>query len=124
MIASRSKQVNQPITEKARTKPFSQLKLPTNGKVLQRFIYHLKVPKLSKNKATNVTCDEVVNLGKKVSNGCISNYTCYKTINSIKTTSQNLWNRYMNIKTSLLDEWNIQESCMAMRFDTTASNTG
>ena len=65
MIASTSKHVNLPIIGKARTEPFSQLKLPTNGEVLQRFIYHLKVLKISKNKATNVACDEVVNSWKK-----------------------------------------------------------
>jgi len=29
-----------------------------------------------------------------------------------------------NAKKSLLDEWNIQDLCLAMCFDTTASNTG
>ena len=60
MIATRSKRVNLPIIGKARTESFSQLKLPTNGEVLQRFIHYLKVLRLIKNKATNVTYDEVV----------------------------------------------------------------
>ena len=44
---------------------------------------------------------KVADLWKKVSDRYVSNYTCYRTINSIKTTLQNLWNRNMNIKTSL-----------------------
>ena len=64
IIVSRSKHANLPIFGKARTEPFSQLKLPTNGEVLQRFNYRLKVVKLSKNIATNVTYDKDVDLCK------------------------------------------------------------
>ena len=39
---------------------------------------------------------------EKVSDGYVSNYTCYRIINIIKTTLQNLWNRYVNIETILL----------------------
>jgi len=85
MTSSRSKDVNLPIIGRARGEPFSQLKLLTNGEVLQRYIYYLKVLKVTKNEAMNFTCDEVVDLWKKVSDGCARNYTCYKTIKSVKT---------------------------------------
>ena len=61
---------------------------------MQRFLYHFKCDKLSKQKSINRTCDEVVLLWQKVADGSTPGYTCYLSVNSIKTRINTLWEEY------------------------------
>ena len=101
MTSSRSKDVLLPIIGKARAEEFSQLRLPTRMEVLQRYIYFFKIAKTTKSRAANSTSHEVINLWKKVADGSTSNCTCYKTLKSVKSKLQNMWNQYDRIRLSL-----------------------
>ena len=101
MTSSRSKDILLPIIGKARAEEFSQLRLPTRIEILQRYIYFFKIAKTTKSGAANSTSLEVINLWKKVADGSTSNYTCYKTLKSVKSKLQNMWNQYNRIRLSL-----------------------
>ena len=62
--------------------------------MMQRFLYHFKCDKLSKQKSINRTCDEVVILWQKVAECSTPGYTCYLSVNSIKTRINTLWEEY------------------------------
>ena len=59
MVSTRSTDVAFPLIGKPIDR-LSSLKLPTNLEKMQRFLYHFKCDKLSKQKSINRTCDEVV----------------------------------------------------------------
>ena len=93
MVSTRSADVAFPLIGKPIDR-LSSLKLPTNLEVMQRFLYHFKCDKLSKQKSINRTCDEVVLLWQKVAEGSTPGYTCYLSVNSIKTRINTLWEEY------------------------------
>ena len=101
MTSCRSKDVLLPIIGKARAEEFSQLRLPTSLEVLQRYIYFFKITQTTKSSAANSTSPEVINLWKKVADGSNSNYTYYKTLKSVKSKLQSMWNQYHRIRWSL-----------------------
>ena len=72
----------------------SPLKLPTNLDVTQEFLYYFKCEKLSKQKSINRTSDEVVFPWQKVAQGSTPGYTCYMSLNTIKTRINLLWEDY------------------------------
>ena len=93
MVSTRSADVAFPLIGKPIDR-LSSLKLPTNLEVMQRFLYHFKCDKLSKQKSINRNCDEVILLRQKVAEGSTPGYTCYLSVNSIKTRINTLWQEY------------------------------
>ena len=97
MVSLRSADVAFPLIGKPIDR-LSSLKLLTNLEVMQRFLYHFKCDKSSKQKSITRTCDKVVLLWEKVAEGSTPGYTCYLSVNSIKTRFNTLWEEYRQRK--------------------------
>ena len=93
MVPTRSADIAFPLIVKPIERLFS-LKLPTNLEVMQRFLYYFKCDKLSKQKSINRTSDEVALLWQKIAESSTPGYTCYLSVNAIKTRINTLWEKY------------------------------
>lgn len=83
MTSLRSKDISLPIIGKP-TEALSTLRLPTNQDVLRRFTYSLKVQKVKRSIAVQVTCAEVMTLWQKIAGKATAGRAYYLSMPTIK----------------------------------------